>query len=289
MTPINRWGYIPDVRSEKDWDIRDHIQFAAGAVAPSGDIRLSYIKNQRQLGSCTGFGQTRVIRMARRLIGLPDVDLSELYAYFFNRLESGLPTNVDTGASIRASMDAARKWGACIQEYWNYKHAEGYVHVKPEAYATEEASKRQVLETYNVPLNIDIIKQTLAAGMGITYGTTVHRNAFEFAPSGVVQMPQANDTISGAHNIVLDRWDDSLARFGFPNSWGTQWGNQGYGTVPYEHVMRYGADLWAVKSVERDGDAPIVHNATVINRLGSATGFADVSRVLIDGKEIWHA
>lgn len=256
---INRWGLIPDVRSERDYDIRDHVQLGQ-AVASSGGRRLWYKKYQRQHGACTGFGTERTIRIALAAAGLPDVDLSPLFAYYNNRIESGLSPTIDSGATIRGSMDAARKYGLCREELWTYANADGYLNVKPEPYAYADALEHQVLEAFTVPNNIDMIRQAIAQGFGVTYGTTVHRVAFEQAVRGTVQMPQNGDVIDGAHNIVLDTWDDSTARFGFPNYW-ERWGDDGnggdgFGTVPYEHVSRFGFDLWAVRVVESPDPKP---------------------------------
>ncbi len=288
---VNRWGYIPDTRTGLDWDIRDHMQLATGRV-PRGSNRLRYIKNQGSHGACTGFGVTRAERMALVHAGLPDVDLSELFAYYQNRIESGLSPTVDTGASIRGSMDAARKWGICIESYWNYRYADAYLNVKPEAYAYEEALNHQALETYSVPNNPDSINQALAAGFGISLGVTVWANAFENAPNGDVQMPQANDYVPGAHNIVIDEWDDATARYGFPNSWGESWGAQGYGTMPYDYVSRYGADLWVIKLAESPAPppAPTTHEVTATVGFDLRTLFSgeNLQNVRVDGNEVWR-
>lgn len=286
MTASGPWGLIRDVPNGLDYDIRDYV--ALDATLPSfGSNRIAYMKNQRQWGSCTGHGIERVVRMALQHAGLPDIDLSPLFAYYNNRIESGLPPTQDSGASIRASVDAARKYGICREAYWTYKNADGYLFVKPESYAYADGLEHQVLEAYSVPNSTDMIRQALAAGFGVTYGTTVHYNAFQNAPGGDVQMPQQNDWIPGAHNIVLDGWDDSLGRFGFGNSWGDSWGRGGFGTVPYTHVQQFGFDLWAVKVVESPNPQPVKHNAVFINRAGLADTMDDVAEISVDGKKVW--
>jgi hypothetical protein len=282
------WGLIRDIDNGKDWDIRDHVQLVSAPA--SGSCRINYMKDQRQHGACTGFGIERVVRMALKTAGLPDIDLSPLFAYYNNRIESGLSPTLDTGATIRGSIDAARKFGLCQEAYWTYKHADGYLHVKPEGYAYEDALQHQVLEAYAVPNSPDMIRAALASGFGVTYGTTVHYNAYQNAPNGDVQMPQANDWVPGAHNTVIDSWDDARARYGFGNSWG-MWGAQGFGTVPYEHVSRYGFDLWAVRVVESPNPkpAPVQYDAVVTKRSGAPTTVFDAARIEVNGTEVWRA
>lgn len=290
MTAGGPWGLIRDVPNGKDWDIRDHVSLNA-SIAPSGSTRIAYMKDQRQWGSCTGHAIERVMRMALQHASLPDIELSPLFAYYNNRLESGLPVTQDTGASIRASVDAARKYGICREAYWTYKNADGYLFVKPESYAYEDGLQHQVIEAYSVPNSTDMIRQALAAGFGVTYGTTVHYNAFQKAPNGDVQLPQQGDWIPGAHNIVLDGWDDATGRYGFGNSWGDGWGRAGFGTIPYEHVRQFGFDLWAVRVVESPDPkpAPIKHNAIVEKRDATHFGVDDAVRITVDGAEVWHA
>lgn len=287
MTAAGPWGLLRDIPNGKDFDIRDHVQLAA-AVPQQGSNRIAYMKDQRQHGSCTGHAIERVVRMALQHAGLPDIDLSPLFAYYQNRIESGLPPTQDSGASIRASVDAARKYGICRESYWTYKNADGYLFVKPEPYAYTDALDHQVIEAYAVPNNIDMIKHALASGFGVTYGTTVHYNAFMNANRGNVQMPQQSDPIPGAHNIVLDGWDDLPGRFGFGNSWGSFWGESGFGTIPYEHVLKYGFDLWAVRVVESPGPpAPVKHDAVVTNASGTPTTVYDVANITVDGKQVY--
>lgn len=282
----NRWGLIPDVPNGKDWDIRDHVQMAVGIPA-IGTNRINYMKDQRQHGACTGFAIERIVRMALQHSQFPDVDLSPLFAYYNNRLKSGLPVTQDTGATIRASIDAARDFGICRESWWTYANADGYLFVKPENYAYSDALDHQVLEAYSVPNNLDLIRQALASGFGVTYGTTVHYNSFEYAANGDVTMPQINDSVAGAHNIVLDGWDDTKSRFSFGNSWSDKWGNKGFGTIPYDHVVKFGFDFWVVKMVESPSPQPTNHIANIEYTDGSSVKLNNVRVITVDNKQVW--
>lgn len=59
------------------------------------------------------------------------------------------------------------------------------------------------------------------------------------APNGVIGMPAPGDRSIGLHAVLLTHYADSGATIGFVNSWGTGWGNRGYGTMPFEYVKRY--------------------------------------------------
>jgi len=44
---------------------------------------------------------------------------------------------------------------------------------------------------------------------------------------------------AGWHVIAIDGYDDAVQRFTFKNSWDWWWGDNGFGTIPYEYVTAY--------------------------------------------------
>ncbi len=279
---INRWGLIRDVENGKDWRIEDHVQLTPSAqIATQGrPNRINYMKNQRQHGACTGFMRTRLQRMALQKAGLPDVDLSELHAYWHNRVYSGLSPTTDTGATIRGSLDAGRAKGACREAWWNYDNADGYLNVKPEAYADEDGLDYQILDAFTIPNNPDTIMQALNDGFGVGLGATVFYNAFEmsFVNTGLVVMPQNNDQVVGAHAFVLDGWDVGATEFDWANSWGEIGPFAGFGRISFDYVAKYAFDIWAVRANETPAP-PVsgVIDLRVTNRQGTPTTVYDAA------------
>lgn len=284
------YGLIRDIPNGKDWDIRDRVAFAPTIAAQGRPNRAPYMKNQRQHGACTAFMRNRMFRMALKKAGLPDFDASELYAYYYNRVYSGLSPTVDSGASIRGSIDAGRHKGACREAWWTYANADGYLHVKPEAYADEDAQQHQILEAFTIPNTPDMIRATLAEGFGVGIGVTVFRRAFETAARGDVQMPQNDDVVTGAHAIVLDGWNDNTGRYDWANSWSESWGAGGFGTMPYDYPSRYGFDLWGIRVPESPAPAPTTHEVTATVGFDLRTLFSgeNLQNVRVDGAEVWR-
>ena len=60
------------------------------------------------------------------------------------------------------------------------------------------------------------------------------------AHSGVLQMPQPDEQVLGGHAVLAVGYDDASQRFIVRNSWGTDWGQAGYFTMPYAYLT----DAW---------------------------------------------
>jgi C1A family cysteine protease len=62
----------------------------------------------------------------------------------------------------------------------------------------------------------------------------------------------AGERAVGGHAVVGVGYDDSEQWFIVRNSWGTQWGMDGYFTLPYSYVTDsdLAADFWTIRIVE---------------------------------------
>lgn len=66
------------------------------------------------------------------------------------------------------------------------------------------------------------------------------------AENGYVEIPSEGNEVIGAHSITVIGYDDAKGRFTFANSWGTTWGDKGYGYVPYEALDSRPFEAWVV-------------------------------------------
>lgn len=53
----------------------------------------------------------------------------------------------------------------------------------------------------------------------------------------------------GAHAMAIVGYDDALDGFIVENSWGTGWGDKGYGVLPYT-VLRDAFEIWAIRGFD---------------------------------------
>lgn len=68
-----------------------------------------------------------------------------------------------------------------------------------------------------------------------------HKGTFTYS-SQIDQECTAGKISCGGHAVLIVGYDDEQKVFMFKNSWGPQWGEQGYGFVTFDHVDRFSAD-----------------------------------------------
>jgi len=64
-------------------------------------------------------------------------------------------------------------------------------------------------------------------------------------------MPTDNDKILGGHAVMAVGYNEKEKVFIIRNSWGVNWGDQGYFYMPYKYMTNKNlcSDFWVVKKV----------------------------------------
>ena len=98
------------------------------------------------------------------------------------------------------------------------------------------------------------MKACLASGYPFVFGFTVYES-FEsdaVAQSGHAPMPGPGEKVLGGHAVMAVGYDDSQQWFIIRNSWGTEWGMEGYFTLPYDYLANdnLSDDFWTIRIVQ---------------------------------------
>lgn len=263
---------LPDLR---DWYIDQHpaaskmffsrpvfgqkLQSWTGKYKNSIDLRkwCSPIENQLSLGSCTGQTAAGMVEFLERKAMGRHVDASRRFIYKVTRKLLGWQG--DTGAYIRTTMKALVLFGAPPEDAWPYNVAQ--FDEEPSAYAYAYGQSFQALKYFRVDRKgqsmgerLGLMRAVLAAGIPIGLGFVVYNYGKR---DGSFPMPKEGEKPQGGHAVMLCGFDDakiidrSTGAFMVRNSWGTTWGEGGYGWLPYDYVSAGLAwDMWALFKTE---------------------------------------
>ena len=167
------------------------------------------------------------------------VSINSSYIYVRGRqLEGTYPE--DSGAWGTTAMRVHFGWGIVPQEVWPDTNALD----APEPPRVDETAKlyrlggyRRVRDAKDCIESVRLQKPVLAC-LEIT-------EQWNNAPFGVIEDITTEITPSNTHCVVIFDYNESDGRFMFINSWGSDWGNNGVGTLSSGYFDSWGVDCWS--------------------------------------------
>lgn len=236
------YGWKPDPHDE-----RDHLYMLVGKpkeLPHSIDLRIAMppVYDQGSLGSCTGNAIAGAIDFLDKRSTTP----SRLFIYYNERAMEGT-IKQDAGAYIRDGIKSVNKLGVCDETKWPY--VVGKFANKPNKTAFAQAAQRKVLG-YQRITSLQSMKTCLASGKPFVFGFSVYES-FEsdhVAALGVIDLPRPGERVLGGHAVLAVGYDDFSQRLIVRNSWGADWGQKGYFSMPYDYVTnsKLADDMWTI-------------------------------------------
>lgn len=249
-------------------DVRDYrIARLLGPGAPPPPDSFSFrkdqspVRNQGAIGSCVGMSTAGAVECLRR----KDLDeystiYSPIFLYYEARKLQGW-VDVDSGCYIRDAVKTAQKVGVAVESHWPYR--EDRFTDSPSSTAYEGATRWKLGAYFRCDTGPDILK-ALEQGYPVVGGFVCYSNMFtrEVDRTGIVPLPGAEDYVLGGHAVLFTGWDKERKLVEFKNSWGPEWGDGGYGWLPYRYIddRNMSDDFWCLTEEDESsfrGEAPI--------------------------------
>ena len=272
-------GWLPDYPDFRDYtektdEVKQVLEptglLKAKGLPSSVDLRewCSPVEDQGNIGSCTAHAGVGIIEYYERKSFGRHIDASRLFLYKVTR--NLMKMEGDTGAFLRTTMGAMVLFGVPPEEYWPYNDDGKEFDQEPPAFCYAFAQNYQTVKyfrhdppgtTGNTILNK--VKTYLDSGHPAMLGFTVYSSIEQADETGRIPFPSPKEKIEGGHAIVAMGYDDKMkiknkygkiettGAFCIRNSWGRKWGEDGYGWLPYEYVLKgLAEDFWSVLKKE---------------------------------------
>lgn len=154
-------------------------------------------------------------------------------AFIYNQINGGQ----DSGSYFHHALDLVTQKGAAPWKVMPY-NANDY-RTQPSQAIKNAAMQYKAASYKRLPFdNVEAVKAELAGGRPIIFGITIDDAFYKL---GTQVYDQTGGRTYGGHAMTLVGYDDSKTSpkgdrgaFKLINSWGTQWGDKGYGWISYK-------------------------------------------------------
>ena len=215
----------------------------------------SPIEEQYTMGSCVGNALASIMEFFYCYSTGAVKRFSRLFIYYNARmLEDEYvrrdATENDSGADLQYAIISLMQFGCCEEMFWPFE--EHLINIRPNENAYIQASQYRLHDFSRLTHNIQQLRQCLAQGYPFVMAIRIY-SSFASNHRGYIPLPKSKEKASQyRHAVVCVGYIHSQRLFIIRNSHGTQWGDRGYGYLPYDYVMDEDLtkDLWALKSID---------------------------------------
>lgn len=249
---------IPSRDIDRDWRFEHAIDAgvleAVAALPPSKDLREAWWKigDQGSTGSCVGWATAdSVVRWhfvkAGRLA--QDQRLAVRFIWMASKETDEFTTQPTTfietdGTSLKAALDVVRKFGCVLDPVLPFGTGKLYPGDAKTFYAL--AAQLKIASYFNLGTNLANWRAWLATKGPILTRLGVDATWDNATATGGNLDTYQPGTVRGGHAIAIV--GDTPDRFLVRNSWGSGWGDQGFGYASQAYVQAAFAEAYGVSA-----------------------------------------
>ena len=151
------------------------------------------------------------------------------------------------GITASSIIKVIKDHGVPPEEAWRFMPGQRELPEKTtweELDSTASKFKAQVYPLHSV----EDIPKHLRLGRPIIVGVSVYDNSWDGAKNSRILPPQKDGHIQGGHVITIIGYDPKSTDIRFANSWGIDWGDDGFGLMTMEVLKKInGSDLFSLE------------------------------------------
>lgn len=250
---------------------------------------LKIVKQER--GNCTG-QSSAYLKQLQEAINHPGKNyiFSGEFAYGHAKLIDGKPNT--EGTEMRFAMKVLADKGICLAKAFPdefYKDPNYFTKLQSQEIISE--AQRFKIGTYARVNSINEIKLGIKTGCGVKCGVMVTESYVE-SEEGFIPIPEGY--LLGGHDTCIIGWNDNLIHrfknskttkgaFIFVNSWGEEWGDKGYGYIPYE-LLNWRTDFGMPFFMEAWTSMDVIMPDPKAKKMSL---WIDRNKAVVDGEEVF--
>lgn len=205
------------------------------------------VRNQGKISSCVGWSTGYGAMTIQRAILSNCVDKKKINQnahsalFLFNQIKKG---DCIRGSKISDALEFLKSNGNCLAGHFDLDINDcGRMPNEK----VKKLAKRFAIEDYLTLFGIKDepgfkvfqVKKTLAQKRPVIIGMSVKRNFYELKDAKIWHSNIGNTAPAGGHAMVVVGYDDRKEAFRLFNSWGKEWGNDGFIWVKYKDFGKY--------------------------------------------------
>lgn len=170
--------------------------------------------------------------------------INPMYRFLRSRqLEGTFPGDAGTGVWPVTCWRIGYGWGVGVPEKdWPSATNSGqWPPAEPDG--LDRLAKRMRLGHYQRVRTLEDCKHAMAVGHLPSVSFRITEDWFH-AERGIIPDPRLDDEIIGSHSVRLVGHDDGSGKLKFANSWGREWGDEGFGTLSDDYYVSRSVEAW---------------------------------------------
>jgi hypothetical protein len=213
-----------------------------------------------------------------------DWRISRYYGFVRSRqLDGTINEGPEVGVYLVTGCRISAGWGMVAESRWPYPRRDEPWPPVDEPPSLDAIAKYNRTFCHFRIRDLDELRVAISRHVPPIIGIPIHQG-WHKAPGGIIPMPGAATKWGERHAVLVVGYDDATQLVMFANSWGDQWGEKGFGYLPYQYIEEYMYDAWSKYLLPPEGiirptlqgDRFVARRAAFKNALGAITAVIDL-------------
>ena len=239
------------------------------------DLRGNFrqIQDQETLQSCIANVSACLIDYSARQKNININSPSRLFMYYNERDLDDDP-NVDSGSTMEDCVAALTIFSCCDEKDWAYDLSK--VSIKPSDELYRKALLNYSISGDKISNDLKSLQAFLHFGKPWMCGMLVYPNTFTNMQNHTVNLSRSFDVVLGGHCIICVGYDNKRKVWIMRNSWGEDFGEDGYFYVPFSYPL---IEPWRLKLLP----VSVSENKRMVESATQQTDGVNIKPVSSDG------